>query len=402
MKYGRFILAIVLLQMCQAIAWGDEFRLVPSIAVREDYNSNVLFSTAGAQSDFITTVSPGLEMVDSTGRMDTDLNIRLDLLDYARLHYLNSWSQSYNGSFGYRLTPVLGFTAAAGYTRTTNPTLNVVYTTTGVTSVAYDNYTGSLSTNYQLTEKTAAVVSYVYQAVHYDVQGYSAESTHDFNALATYDLGKYVSALKGRMVLDYNLIYYPGLTFGTATGTLGFSRDVSEKWNLRVDGGARNTWSELDETAFGFENINGQFFLVPVTYQISNNEWDWVMHAAFNYTGLKNSGSVTYDRDVVAGIGTNTAVARNSAGISTQHRFTQEFSGTFSTAYSTLDPLGFESPTSKQQVFVISPGIHYEFSKDVAMDASYQFSLVRYPLTNTEGTRHVFSIRLYAQRFFFE
>ncbi|HTR45126.1 MAG TPA: outer membrane beta-barrel protein, partial [Thermodesulfovibrionales bacterium] len=111
------LLIIILLVSCPAPARGDEFRVVPSLSVREEYNSNILLTTGDARRDFITTISPGVEIVDRTARLDADLQVRLDRLEYADNRDLNATNQTYSGRIRYLLTPLFGVSAEAAYMR---------------------------------------------------------------------------------------------------------------------------------------------------------------------------------------------------------------------------------------------------------------------------------------------
>jgi len=41
--YRRCILIAVVLLSCPSLVWGNEFRLVPSISIKEEYNDNIFF-----------------------------------------------------------------------------------------------------------------------------------------------------------------------------------------------------------------------------------------------------------------------------------------------------------------------------------------------------------------------
>src|SRR5271157_2998914 len=101
MYYWRYLLVVIVLLSCPLLVWGNEFRLVPSISVKEEYNSNILLSTDSEKSDFLTTVSPGVEMVNRTDRLDTDLLVRLDRLEYLDNRDVSATNQMYNGKLHY-------------------------------------------------------------------------------------------------------------------------------------------------------------------------------------------------------------------------------------------------------------------------------------------------------------
>ena len=122
-NYRRYFLFIILLQFFPSPVLGNEFRLAPSISFNNTYNSNILISANEIKRDFVTTLSPDVEMVNRTGRFNTDLLVRLDRLDYADNRNLSATNQMYNGKFRYLAMPQLSISAEAGYMRNANPSL---------------------------------------------------------------------------------------------------------------------------------------------------------------------------------------------------------------------------------------------------------------------------------------
>src|SRR4030067_1465804 len=106
-NYWRSLLFIILLQFYPSLVWGNEFRLAPSISFNNAYNSNILISANEIRRDFVTTLSPGVEMVNRTGQFNTDLLVRLDRLDYADNRELSAGTQMYNGKVRYLAPPKL-------------------------------------------------------------------------------------------------------------------------------------------------------------------------------------------------------------------------------------------------------------------------------------------------------
>src|SRR4030067_2815224 len=106
-NYWRSLLFIILLQFYPSFVWGNEFRLAPSISFNNAYNSNILIAANEIKGDFVTPLSPGVEMVNRTGRFNTDLLVRLDRLDYADNRDLSATNQMYNGKVRYLAPPKL-------------------------------------------------------------------------------------------------------------------------------------------------------------------------------------------------------------------------------------------------------------------------------------------------------
>jgi len=401
MRYSTMLFCMLLLVFFPAFAWGDDFSIVPSISVQEAYNTNIFLTATGIMKDFITTLSPGVEMVERTGRFDADLTLQLDELEYASYQGLSATNQMYNGSLGYRVSPLFGVSAAAGYMKNSNPTLTL--NSVGpigivTTAVPWNHITYSLSSDYQFTEKTAGTLSYSNGRDYYDNPQYLSDTTRNVMAGLVYDLGKYCPSLKGRLNLGYNYYKYPDSQIDSITSTVGFSKDLDEIWSIQVDGGISNTWSKV------LIPVQIVGFPVTLTIPVNNEGLGWVGDASLIYNGELGSGSLTYNRSITPAYGLNGAAEQNAAAISARYRFSYELSALFSAGYYTLKslPSEFSAQTIDQQTFRFNPGVRYEFSKDMALESSYEYDVVHNPPSNAKEDRQIFSVRFYMQYPFFK
>ena len=444
-----FLTVALILLLCPWHAWGDDFSLVPSLGVKGEYNSNILLVTeaAGVKKDFVSIVSPGIQMVDRTGRLDTDLSAHLDRLDYSKHHYLSATNHAYSGKFSYRATPLFNISAGGGYSINSNPTLDpgmagpgiqpgTIITTpsnppgdtqmpppsssssssntpnTGpsytllagaplpVVSLSQKRLTASLSADYLLTEKTSAMTSYNYGSTSYERPTYR-DTSHDLNAGLVYDFGTYFSTLKGRLNAGYSAYYVTDARTESITCTVGVSRDFDEFWSVLVDGGLRRTWSAVFITGFVQETPTTQ---IAVRERHDNRGWGRVARVSLNYRGERMQGEFAYIRDLSLATGLNGAAERNALSLTTRYRLTYEFSALLTTSYSTYkaDPSNYSAQVIDQRPFDISAGIRYEFSKDMALDVSYDYTTVRYPASDANARRQLVFIGLSAQFPFWE
>jgi hypothetical protein len=111
-------------------AMADEFKLTPSIAARQEYNDNIFFDTSKPKDSFITRVTPGLELIERTERLDLRLSGALTPYVYWEDSNLNSVDQDYSGRVAYLLTPRLRVGAEAGVRVDHQPDRDIL--TTGV------------------------------------------------------------------------------------------------------------------------------------------------------------------------------------------------------------------------------------------------------------------------------
>lgn len=84
--------------MIPAVAPCDEFKIIPSLALREEYNDNIFFTTDNETRSFITTISPGLELRERSEPMDLGLTARVDVLRYTDESALDTANQYYLGT----------------------------------------------------------------------------------------------------------------------------------------------------------------------------------------------------------------------------------------------------------------------------------------------------------------
>lgn len=395
--YRRYLLLVIVLLSCPSLVWGNEFRLVPSISVREEYNDNILFLTDDIRKDFITTISPSLEIVNNTEKLETDLLARLNRFDYADNREFSATDQLYNGKFRYHATPLINISAEAGYVRDSQPDRDIQTSGIILTTVTRNRYNASLSADYQFSEKTAVGVSYAFGRDDYESMRYTDDVSHDVNAGLVYDMGQYFQRVKGRVNMGYSDYVFSDSRIDSVMGTVGFSRDFSEKGSIQIDGGIRHTWSEF--STYQLWPVFPPFIYERVKVKQNNYDWGWVGNVSLNYKGELGNGNLTYSRDITPASGLNGAVERNALILSTQYRMTYEFSILFSAGYYTnkSDAGQFSTQAIDERTIRVSPGVRYEFSKNIYIESSYDYTAVDYLESNTSANRNLLSIRLYIQ-----
>jgi hypothetical protein len=392
-------------------------------------------------------------MVDRTERFDADLSAQLDRLDYSDHRDLSATNPACSGKFTYRATPLLSFSSSAAYSKNSNPTLysgnpgqsiqpgtiiqlggdqttssnnppdtgqtDSGQTNTGqsdkgqtgqvvsasstplpVVALSVKRLTASLSADYRLTEKTSVIGTYNYANDYYEDPAYH-DTSHDVNAGIVYDFGTYLPTVKGRLNVGYASFYLPdSRTFSTSC-TIGMSRDFDELWSMDIDGGIRRTWSEIFTIGY-VQDTSTTLQAVQVREDSSGR--GWVVSVALNYRGERTQESLAFVRDLTLAYGLNGVAERNGLTLSTKYRMTHEFSALFSTSYAVLksDPSLNSGQAIDQRTFDINAGIRYEFSKDTAVDISYDYTRVGYPGYDANAYRQFVYVSLRSQFPFWE
>ena len=398
---SRYVIFIVLFCLFIApSARADEFRIVPSVAAKDEYNSNIYVTPTDPRRDFITTLSPGIALVKRNERLDTGAQVRLDSRYYGENQDLNAIDQTYQGNLKYRLTPNFGLAADAGYFIDSRADRDLATTGLILSTLRRERVKSSLATDYQFSEVMALTMSYAYGKDTYE-RKVSDFQSHDVNIGLVRDFSKYFPAVKGMINFGYGSYDIGGFRTNSMMTTLGMSRNFNEIWSINVSGGARYT-----EAQFPVPRLQ---MVAPGVFQVvqdtqADDGWGWVAQGALNYTGERGNSSLTYTRDVRPASGYNATVEMNALAINLSYRFTHEFSFSLYGGYYTnkSGQLASSANSIDTQTLGITPRIRYEFSKDVAVDLSYDYINSENKVTNLQAERHLVSLLLTVQHAFFE
>jgi len=373
-----FVSLVAVLHVRAAVA--DEFRLVPSVSVKEEYNDNIYLDVRNPTRDFITTTSPGLEVYDRTERFETTLTGRLASLLYTDNTGLDHIDQFYAGNATYQLTPSLLVRGNGGYTIDSRP--DRLLLTTGLvlsSSIRHmDTYGGSIE--YTLNEKAALAGSYSYEQ-----DRWSRTTIPDFEGQTgqlsfIYDTSSMVKNTKARATVTYNKYSFSyggsssSIPVESYSATVGATYALNEKLAASIDAGVVRTTSDVTRLQFvtvgpfvlGFLETGTETDLAPMAI------------GALKYSGEKTSAELSAGHQVLPAMGSAGTTNRTSFTFNASHRLTWELSGTFACEYyynkSTQSGIGISN--IDYQTLRIAPGLRYEFTRDFFLEGSYAFTRI--------------------------
>lgn len=416
MKYLILIVLFILLLPIPP-AGANELKLVPSLTLKEEYNDNIFFSTSGRQSDFVSTMTPGIELSDRSERLDADILLQLNGILYARTSDLNAVDQDYHGRLGYMLSPRTNISSSARYIVDSQPEREIATTGLVIPSpVKRHQQQYSLTLQQALTEKTSAALAYSYEQDDYDNNSFSNLRYHDASLTLSHDLDWLMRATKGSVTFDYahynssvNLIdsLNSDSTVDNYSATVGISRAFTEVWSVQANAGGRYTvskfhsWEPVIVQPFPPLPFFEEFF-VPVNTK--SHQWGWVGQVALSYKGEKTEGSLAFNADVQPASGqTSGTTDRVGLVADMRRRITYELSGAMTVGYyqNKSTPGAIAGQAIDQDTILLTPNLRYEFSKDMYMEASYQYAKVFYNISHTNADQNTFFIRFYIQHPFF-
>jgi opacity protein-like surface antigen len=248
------------------------------------------------------------------------------------------------------------------------------------------NYGAGIDHNF--SEKTKVGLAYSYSQEDYTDPEFADLKNHDARMTYIQDLGGTFANVAARLNLGYSRYEYESPIIDYLYGTIGMSWALEEKWSLFLDGGASYVLSQ-----FG-----------PDPDRQRESGTGWVGMAGFLYKAEKTDGNLTFSHRIEPASGSVGVTTRTSFSVGINHRLTYEFSGGLSAGYiiNKADEGKFSTVAFNERFFYVNPRLRYEFTRDVALEASYDFAYTKDKLNNTEPRRSLAMLRFYIQHAFFE
>jgi hypothetical protein len=416
LKHIFFLLLLIPVISLQAKkAVGDDFKLIPSVALKQEYTDNI-FLDETELDDFITTVSPALELIEKTERIDAGLFGKLDWIRYDDNSELDTTDQQYNGHIDWQASPRMNLSSAAGYTRDSRTDRDIEETGLLLGTSIRDNYHFNLAGDYFLTEKTRTALSYLFNQEEFDNPRLFDNRSNRVNLGFTYNLGDFIPLTIGRLNIVYSknkftnetVIVVPSVFGPVQTDlsnttdmdgyslTMGASKQMSEVLSVLVDLGFSYTRREQIREVQGLP-------AVPAVTDTSNT-YGGVGQVDLSYNGEYNTGKISLSHDLQPASGRNGLSQRTSMRVTLGRRFTDKFRGNLAVNYilNRADQGQLAAQDIDSETLSIRPFVRYNYNRDIALEASYAYAATMNKVAGTESHRNLVFIRLFVQHPLFE
>jgi hypothetical protein len=382
-------------------AHAAEFRLLPSIAQKLEYNDNIFVQPSNLTpnqkiDDYISTTSGKLQLLTNTERLTMDLSARVDQLFYRDNTNLNSTDQFYNGALRYSLSPRLAVALRGSYNRDSRPDRELLTAGLVLNALRRESSSEGITGEYTLGEKTVAALSYDHGQYWYQDSRF-ADMSYDASTLTfVRDTHNYVPNTKARLNLGYTGYTFTGLDVNNYEATAGLEYALHEKWTFVIDAGTRYTESRFD--AQKITRVLGPYVFVS-TENVTSTGTAVVGTAKLLYRGEKTTADLSYNRDVTPAYGSLGTVERDALVLSLSRRLTYELTGSLSTGYFTnKSKAGEYSATAlNYETIYVAPTVRYAFNRNMFIEGSYTYTQYENKASETRATRNLFLVRLFIQ-----
>jgi hypothetical protein len=388
----RRISALALLALAVAAPQGRtaEFNLVPSVSLRQEYNSNIDLDPGKdeAREDFITKVIPRLRSTLRDERLSLAVAAHAVPTLYWREEDRSDVDFHGSGEVAYAVTPRLSASADARVSIDSQPDRNIG--TTGERTGSGRRYLSGtdFGLSYSLSETSSASLTFGYDRSDYA----SEDDGEDFQGInlsaGLYrDLQKWLPRTTGQIGLGYGHYDYETSKIQSGYATAGLRHQVAEKWGASATVGARYTRSEFDRVALQFVP---PFFLVPVTVEETSSGWGGVGQLELSYAEetTRYALNVLHDINVAFSDG---PTELTSVRFSVNHRIRDEWSANLSAAWSwnRSDDDEFTADRQDETTYSLTPGLSWTPAREWTFSAGYSFLRLHDDEAGTDAERHL-------------
>ena len=368
---------------------ADEFQIIPSLAVREEYDDNIFYSSSDKEDDFVTTVAGKLELIERTERLHLNLSGRVAPFWYADNSDLDEVDQDYRGRISYQLTPRTIGRSDGYFIIDHRPDRDIVSTGLAQNVDKRDRYHFGAGVNHMLSEVLAADLSYDYNRDDWDRAVIDQEDYkgHIVNLGFTYDMARWLEPTKGLLNFSYGNYKYDSSETDSFAGLIGAQHWFSETVNLTVNAGARYVDSDF--------KVPQLRFVPPASFRIdtvneSNSGWGGVGRAVLEYRGEKARSNILVSHDMSPASGRLGPTVLTRAIFNLNYTPLEKLRLGLSGGYyrNRSDSGDFSAQDIDEDTYRIWPTISWEFYKNFSLEGGYYFTYLDDNEHDTTTKRH--------------
>ena len=374
-------------------AKADDFEIIPSVLVREEYNDNIFFTKNDKIDDFITTLAGSLELIERTERVNANLYGRVAPFWHADNSDLDDTDWLVRGNADYQFTPLFKAGARAGYLVDHRPDRDVDVTGVILGPRERKRWDAGLGTDYSFNEITAANLTYAFRDENWDRGSIDDFKTHDFNLGFTRNLSGWWETTIARINFGYGYYDYDTSDTDIVYGSVGVEHRFTEKFSALLDLGPRYSHSDFDTIRIK-ELTPGVF--QPVVVNDSDSQWGGVGRLDLDYREERTFSRLTASHGLYPVSGRPGPTERTTARFSLTHLFAEKFrvSLPLGWIHNRADGDQFSVDEIDQDTAYVAPFLRWEFYDGFTLEGRYNFTYVWDHDDDIERYRHLVFVQL--------
>jgi Putative beta-barrel porin 2 len=349
-KHALFaVLAVCLLSVQPASAFQYGVDLYLNVA--EEYNDNIFLDKDSKIFDYITRISPGLDLSMQGARIEAHIAYAPTFNIYARESDQNNTSQSFSANTRYTASERTNFTLSGSYLKTTdiNDLRNVADVGPIATQTKRTLYSVSGDVSHALTSALSLALGASYSSSDSDDPNDDNVKTTSGHAGLTYTLSAATSLSANATYSSYN--YEISSDSTGQTYTLGVSHKFSPTLTGSVTGGVALTRNEdTGKTDSGF---NGG--------------------ASISKTFERGSASLSYTQGITPSTDQGETLQYQTASLNLTRKFGERLNGSVYASYNKYKSLSGQATDTDDESINAGASLSYTLTPWASLSLAYSY-----------------------------
>ena len=371
-SWPRRVLALALglsALLAGQLAEAAVLELIPEFSVRGELSDNVFFDTTEEETDWLTTLSPGLTLERRSERMLLQGTARLAVQKYLDNTDLDAVDQQYLGRLTFRWTPRLSLNSEVEYQRDSQPDRDLEESGQVLDAERRDRRRFGCGGDYAISERFRMSLNYIFQQIRYPEDPASDSDSHYVMLGYSYELSE---RLQGLINFNYSHSEFDGsrLDNGALEGGLAYA--FSERWNLQALLGVRHTRSRYEELV----PVVVFPFIFWVKQDAESTDEGWTAQLSSSWRDEQSRVAVSLQREVRLASGRSGSTELTALIGTASHRLTDRLSLTLSGGYyiNQADSNEFAGEATDERTLRLTPGLSYRWDEDLSVSLGYSYT----------------------------
>ncbi len=361
---------------------GGDFRWLPTIQLKGEYDDNITFDNDNEISDEVFTCSPAVTFSYLTERASLDGSLAVDILRYLDENDFDTEYQRYRVDGSYQLSEKFRGQASASFIKDT--TLESELDETGLRNYREDrerwNLGGGVSC--QLNERTSWQLNYTYGKTNYD-----GDENVDYDSHTVVgQLNRLLDNQRDTVTLQPYYNYYDSSisTVNNYGLQAGWNHKFNETFEITVFGGARYTHSKYRRHFYRLVFIPYPVYVFDKETETDGN-WGGVADVLLRKTAERWSATLDYSNDLSYGSSGET-LRHNRISGHADYRINTRLRAAFSASFS-LSKSDDQYSDEDSQYYHFSPSLTWEMTENHRLGITYTYAHM-YDKTLSENSKY--------------
>jgi hypothetical protein len=359
-------------------SWSAEWRAEPSVALRQEFNDNINLTALPHDAVWGTILTPSIKLSRNSEVSQTYASVLLNINRYTGQTNLNRNDQYYTLGSNYQTERDIW---AGDFAYTSDSTLTSELNQTGVVLTRAQHNLLSLKPSWtrQLTERSSARLSYLYNDSRYNGGASSGLVDYTYHTLAADWFYQASERDQLSMTASYSRFQTSsgGYTANTVGLQAGLTHGFSETLQATLQLGVNQSRSVLRSQSLQIIQLFPVIVVAPVVNTLTTSNLVPVLGASLTKQFETGKLSGTASRQLQP-TGNGSLIETDQLGLDASHSFNEKLVGSVSAAAYRSRYIGNAINATNSRYYRVGVGVNWRIDERWRLDGGYRYARSEY------------------------